>query len=93
MPTSAPTPVSLRYGYSAASIVLLAQKIAVEQGIYRQHGLDVELLLMGAGIMAAAQLAGKVDYTNSYPATIHSAARGCPCASCRRSSTRRCSPS
>src|SRR5437868_8018774 len=77
-PNSAPAPVSLRYGYSATSIVLLAQKIAVEQGIYRQHGLDVELLLMGAGVMAAAQLAGEVEYTNSYPATIHSAAQGAP---------------
>src|SRR5262245_55795838 len=53
-PTSAPAPVSLRYGYAATSIVLLAQKVAVEQGIYRQHGLDVELLLRGAGVMAAA---------------------------------------
>jgi ABC-type nitrate/sulfonate/bicarbonate transport system substrate-binding protein len=78
MPPSAPPLVSLRYGYAATSIVLLAQKIAVEQGIYRQHGLDVGLLLMGAGVMAAAQLAGEVEYTNSYPATIHSAAQGAP---------------
>ncbi|HZR98609.1 MAG TPA: ABC transporter substrate-binding protein [Chloroflexota bacterium] len=73
-----PTPVSLRYAYSATSIVFLAQKLAQEQGIYREHGLDMEQVLMGAGVMAAAQLAGEVDYTNSYPATIHSAAQGAP---------------
>src|SRR4051794_37949693 len=74
----APAPVALRYAYSATSIVFLAQKLAQEQGIYRQHGLDMEQILMGAGVMAAAQLSGEVDYTNSYPATIHSAAQGAP---------------
>ncbi|HLH27124.1 MAG TPA: ABC transporter substrate-binding protein [Chloroflexota bacterium] len=77
-PTAAPEPVALRYAYSATSIVFLAQKIAQDQGIYRQHGLDMEQVLMGAGVMAAAQLSGEVDYTNSYPATIHSAAQGAP---------------
>src|SRR5689334_15774862 len=52
-------PVALRYAYSATSIVFLAQKLAQEQGIYRQHGLDMEQILMGAGVMAAAQLSGE----------------------------------
>jgi ABC-type nitrate/sulfonate/bicarbonate transport system substrate-binding protein len=77
-PTATPAPVAVRYAYSATSIVFLAQKVALEQGIYRQHGLDVEQILMGAGVMAAAQLSGEVEYTNSYPATIHSAAQGAP---------------
>jgi ABC-type nitrate/sulfonate/bicarbonate transport system substrate-binding protein len=77
-PTAAPAPVSLRYAYSATSIVFLPQKIAREQGIYLKYGLDVEQLLMGAGVMAAAQLSGEVEYTNSYPATIHTAAQGAP---------------
>jgi NitT/TauT family transport system substrate-binding protein len=73
-----PAPVALKYAYSATSIVFIAQKVAQEQGIYRQHGLEMEQVLMGAGVMAAAQLAGEVEYTNSYPATIHSAAQGAP---------------
>jgi NitT/TauT family transport system substrate-binding protein len=32
--------------------------------------------LRGAGVMAAAQIVGEVEYTNSYPATIHTAAQG-----------------
>src|SRR5947209_8822401 len=35
---AAPAPVAVRYAYSATSIVFLAQKVAQEQGIYRQHG-------------------------------------------------------
>jgi ABC-type nitrate/sulfonate/bicarbonate transport system substrate-binding protein len=77
-PSPAPTPVALRYGYSATSIVLLPLKVAVDHGFYREQGLEVEQVLIGAGVMAAAQLAGEVDYTNSYPATIHSAAQGAP---------------
>jgi NitT/TauT family transport system substrate-binding protein len=73
-----PAPVALKYAYSATSIVFIAQKMALEQGFYRQLGLEMEQVLMGAGVMAAAQLAGEVEYTNSYPATIHSAAQGAP---------------
>jgi NitT/TauT family transport system substrate-binding protein len=75
---TAPPLVSLRYAYPATSIVFLAQKTALEQGIYRQHGLDIEPVLIGAGVMAAAQLAGEVEYSTSYPATIHTAAQGAP---------------
>ena len=76
--SAAPVPVALKYAYSATSIVFIAQKVALEQGFYRQRGLEMEQVLMGAGVMAAAQLAGEVEYTNSYPATIHSAAQGAP---------------
>ena len=77
-PGAAPAPVSLRYGYTAVSVVTLPLKTALEQGFYRQYGLEIEHVLMGAGVMAAAQLSGEVDYTNSYPATIHTAAQGAP---------------
>ncbi len=77
-PTAAPTPVALKFAYPATSMVYLPEKLAIEQGIYRQHGIDLELVLMGAGVMAAAQLAGEVDYSNSYPASIHLAAQGAP---------------
>ncbi len=76
--TAAPAPVSLKYGYTAVSIVFLPPKVALDHGFYRQQGLDIEQIVMGAGVMAAAQLSGEVDYTNSYPATIHTAAQGAP---------------
>ncbi len=76
--TSTPAPVTVRYAYPATSLVFLAQKVALEQGFYRQYGLEVEMVLVGAGVMAAAQLAGEVEYTTSYPATIRTAAQGAP---------------
>jgi ABC-type nitrate/sulfonate/bicarbonate transport system substrate-binding protein len=75
---SAPAPVRVRYAYPATSLVFLAQKVALEHGFYRQYGLEVEMVLVGAGVMAAAQLAGEVEYTTSYPATIRTAAQGAP---------------
>jgi NitT/TauT family transport system substrate-binding protein len=77
-PSASPALVTLRYAYPATSIVFLAQKVALEQGIYRQNGLDIEPVLVGAGVMAAAQLSGEVEYSTSYPATIHTAAQGAP---------------
>lgn len=77
-PTATPAPVALRYAYSASSVVFLPQKIALEQGFYRQYGLEMEQLIMGAGVLAAAQLSGEVEYSNSYPASIRAAAQGSP---------------
>jgi len=77
-PSATPALESLRFAYPATSMVYLPEKLAIEQGIYRQHGIDLEMVLMGAGVMAAAQLAGEVDYSNSYPASIHLAAQGAP---------------
>jgi ABC-type nitrate/sulfonate/bicarbonate transport system substrate-binding protein len=71
-------PVALKYAYAATSLSYLPMKIAVEQGLYRQYGLEVEPILVGAGVMAAAQISGEVEYSTSYPATIRTAAQGAP---------------
>lgn len=77
-PTAPPEPVHIRYGHAATSLSFLTMKVALEQGFYRQYGLEVEPVLLGAGVMAAAQIAGEADYTTSYPATIRTAAQGAP---------------
>jgi ABC-type nitrate/sulfonate/bicarbonate transport system substrate-binding protein len=79
--TSSGTPqqmVSMKYGYAATSLSFLPMKVAVEQGLYRQYGYDVEPVLVGAGVMAAAQIAGEIEYSTSYPASIRTAAQGAP---------------
>src|SRR5437868_3895750 len=70
-----PAPVAVKYGIAATSLNFIAQQVAVDQGIYRQNGLDVELVQIGAGVMGAAQLAGEIDYSTSYPAGIRLAAQ------------------
>src|SRR5215211_6468431 len=70
--------VPMSYGYAATSLSFLPMKVAVEQGLYRQYGYDVEPVLVGAGVMAAAQIAGEIEYSTSYPASIRTAAQGAP---------------
>jgi ABC-type nitrate/sulfonate/bicarbonate transport system substrate-binding protein len=74
----APTPVPIRYGISATSLTFIAARTAVEQGLFRRYGLDVELIQVAAGAMAAAQLAGELDYVTAYPGGIRAAAQGSP---------------
>lgn len=76
-PTAA-APVAVKVGIAATSLNFLPAKVAVEQGFYRQYGLDVELVLVGAGVAAAAQMSGELDYTTSYPSAVRSIARGAP---------------
>jgi NitT/TauT family transport system substrate-binding protein len=73
-----PAPVAVKVGIAATSLNFLPAKVAVEQGFYRQYGLDVELVLVGAGVAAAAQMSGELDYTTSYPSAVRSIARGAP---------------
>jgi ABC-type nitrate/sulfonate/bicarbonate transport system substrate-binding protein len=75
---AAAAPVAVKVGIAATSLNFLPAKVAVEQGLYREYGLDVELVLVGAGVAAAAQMAGELDYTTSYPSAVRSIARGAP---------------
>lgn len=80
-PTASAAPqqiVPLKYGYAATSLSFLPMKVAVEQGLYRRYGYEVEPVLVGAGVMAAAQIAGEIEYSTSYPASIRTAAQGAP---------------
>jgi ABC-type nitrate/sulfonate/bicarbonate transport system substrate-binding protein len=77
-PTTAPAPVTVRYGIAATSLNFLPARMAVEQGFYRKYGLEVEILQLPAGSMAAAQISGEVEYTTAYPNAIRLAANGAP---------------
>jgi ABC-type nitrate/sulfonate/bicarbonate transport system substrate-binding protein len=80
-PAALPTPaqaVPIKYGIQATSLNFLPAKIAIEQGFYRQYGFDVDLLLVGAGVAAAGQISGELDYSTSYPSAVRSIAQGAP---------------
>src|SRR5207248_8880492 len=77
-PTAAPAPVSVRYGIAATSLNFLPARMAVEQGFYRQYGLDVDVVQIAAGSQTAAQLSGELEYSTAYPPAIRLAANGGP---------------
>src|SRR5215216_2582516 len=53
-PTTPPTPASVRYGIAATSLNFLPARMAVEQGFYKQYGLDVDVVQIAAGSQSAA---------------------------------------
>ncbi len=77
-PTATPAPVSVRYGIAATSLNFIPARMAVEQGYYKQYGIDVEILQIAAGAQSAAQVAGELEYTTAYPPAIRIAANGAP---------------
>jgi ABC-type nitrate/sulfonate/bicarbonate transport system substrate-binding protein len=77
-PTATPAPVSVRYGIAATSLNFIPARMAVEQGFYKQYGIDVEILQIAAGAQSAAQVAGELEYTTAYPPAIRIAANGAP---------------
>jgi NitT/TauT family transport system substrate-binding protein len=77
-PTAPPAPVSVRYGIAATSLNFLPARMAVEQGFYKQYGLDVDVVQIAAGSQTAAQLSGELEYSTAYPPAIRLAANGGP---------------
>lgn len=67
VPTAAPTSVgSVRAAYTLNSMSLAPLWLADEQGLWKQQGLDVDLLLIsGAPTAIAAMLAGEVQFVNA----------------------------
>lgn len=61
-------------GYSE----MIAYTISKEKGYYRDEGLDVEFILMAAGVAVRAIIAGDVDFGSLAPATFPSVLRGAP---------------
>jgi ABC-type nitrate/sulfonate/bicarbonate transport system substrate-binding protein len=52
--------------------------VGAKVGIYRSEGLDPQFIVMRSGIIIPALLAGELDYTTLYLATIRSAVTGIP---------------
>jgi NitT/TauT family transport system substrate-binding protein len=76
--TTPPETASVRYGIAATSLNFLPARMAVEQGFYKQYGLEVEILQIAPSAQAAAQVAGELEYTTVYPPAIRIAANGAP---------------
>src|SRR4029077_465884 len=56
----------------------LAAGVAVHKGIFKEEGLDVEVIRMNANVAMSALIAGECDYTMIFASVIRAAMRGIP---------------
>jgi NitT/TauT family transport system substrate-binding protein len=64
--------------YTASTLTFLAGRVAVDQGFFRQEGLDVKFIQVRTAALIPALANGHIDYTMSFLPPIDSALRGVP---------------
>lgn len=68
----------IRMAYSAFSISFLNLFVARDAGLFKRHGLDVELIQMAGPLPVAALAAGELDYLTGYTTGIVATGQGAP---------------
>lgn len=68
----------IRMGYPAFSLTFLTFFVAKDAGIYKKHGLDVEMVQMAGAVQTSALVAGEIDYLTGITSPLVAAARGLP---------------
>ena len=64
--------------YSAFSISFLNIFVARDAGLFKKHGLDVELIQMAGPLPIAALASGEIDYLTGYTTGIVATGQGAP---------------
>ncbi|HWO40818.1 MAG TPA: ABC transporter substrate-binding protein [Candidatus Eisenbacteria bacterium] len=64
--------------YTATTLTFLPGRVALDQGFFRQEGLDVKFIQMRSAALIPALANGHIDYTMSFLPPIDSALRGVP---------------
>jgi NitT/TauT family transport system substrate-binding protein len=68
----------IRMAYSAFSISFLNIFIARDAGLFKKHGLEVELIQMAGPLPIAALSAGEIDYLTGFSIGLVAAGQGAP---------------
>jgi ABC-type nitrate/sulfonate/bicarbonate transport system substrate-binding protein len=68
----------VRMGYPAFSLTFLTFFVAKDAGIYKKHGLDVDMVQMAGAVQTSALVAGEIDYLTGITSPLVAAARGLP---------------
>jgi len=68
----------VRIGYPAFSLTFLTFFVAKDAGIYKRHGLDVDMVQMAGAVQTSALIAGEIDYLTGITSPLVAAARGLP---------------
>jgi ABC-type nitrate/sulfonate/bicarbonate transport system substrate-binding protein len=76
MPLWAQDAKKVRMAYSAFSISFLNIFVARDAGLFKKHGLDVELIQMAGPLPVAALAAGEIDYLTGYTTGIVATGQG-----------------
>jgi hypothetical protein len=77
-PLKAQESKKVRMAYSAFSISFLNIFVARAAGLFKKHGLDVELMQMVGPLPVAALAAGEIDYLTGYTTGIVATGQGAP---------------
>jgi len=68
----------VRMSISAVDVSFLTGGLAVKRGMFRDEGLDVELIRMNANVSVMALSTGDIDYTMVFASVVRGALRGLP---------------
>jgi NitT/TauT family transport system substrate-binding protein len=68
----------VKIGYPAFSLTFLTFFVAKDAGIYKKHGLDVDLVQLAGAVQTSALVAGEIDYLTGITSPLVAAARGLP---------------
>ena len=66
----------IRMGYPAFSLTFLTFFVAKDAGIFKKHGLDVDLVQLAGAVQTSALVAGEIDYLTGITGPLVGAARG-----------------
>ena len=68
----------VKIGYPAFSLTFLTFFVAKDAGIFKKHGLDVELIQLAGAVQTSALMAGEIDHLTGITGPLVAAARGLP---------------
>jgi NitT/TauT family transport system substrate-binding protein len=68
----------VRMGYPAFSLTFLTFFVAKDAGIFKKHGLDVDLVQLAGAVQTSALVSGEIDYLTGITGPLVGAARGLP---------------
>jgi NitT/TauT family transport system substrate-binding protein len=68
----------VRMSISAIDVSFLTSGVALKRGMFRDEGLDVELIRMNANVSITALSTGDIDYTMVFASVVRGALRGMP---------------
>src|SRR2546426_8592957 len=68
----------VRMSISAVDVSFLTGGLALKRGMFRDEGVDVELIRMNANVSVTALSTGDIDYTMVFASVVRGALRGLP---------------
>jgi ABC-type nitrate/sulfonate/bicarbonate transport system substrate-binding protein len=81
-PAAAPAPSAplekVVFALPSVAGVFAPHQVALQQGLFREEGLDVELPVTRSNLIAAGLTAGEIDYSGSFSPSVRHALTGIP---------------